>query len=148
MSQGSRALSGTLRSILPSLVALLLGLVAGSILMIIFGLNPITIFSQIFKGALGSQFGQSTVLNYMASYILLALAFLIPGKAGIWNVGGQGQATLGGVVAALVVVFVPLPPGLWVFVAVLAACVVGGLWPRSRGSLRPTGTRPRLSQPS
>jgi simple sugar transport system permease protein len=135
LSGGSKFLTGLLRSILPSVVALLLGLAAGSVLMIVFGLNPITIFSQIFNGALGSQFGQSTVLNYMASYVLLAIAFLLPGKAGIWNVGGQGQATLGGIVAALVVVFLPLPPGLWALVAVVAACIVGGLWAAVSGLL-------------
>ncbi len=135
MSGRSAAITGAFKSALPSLIALGLGLVAGSVLMLIFGLNPLTIFQEIFTGALGTQYGQSTVLSYMSSYILLALAFLIPGKAGIWNVGGQGQATLGGIVVALIVVFVPLPPGLWALVAVIAACAVGGLWASISGLL-------------
>ena len=135
MSGRGSAFRGALRSALPTLLALALGLVAGSILMIIFGLNPITIFDQLFTGALGSQFGQSTVLNYMSSYTLLALAFLIPGKAGIWNVGGQGQATLGGIVAALIAVFVPLPAGVWPLFSVFAAGVVGALWASISGLL-------------
>ncbi|HZW85603.1 MAG TPA: hypothetical protein VFE91_06875, partial [Nitrososphaerales archaeon] len=86
-----------LRSAVPSLLALGLGLVVASLVMVAFGLNPIGIFSSLFSGALLTQFGQSSVLNYMYAYVLLALAFLLPGKAGIWNVGGQGQAVLGGV---------------------------------------------------
>jgi simple sugar transport system permease protein len=103
--------------------------------MLVFGLNPLNIFYEIFNGALGTRYGQSTVLSNMSSYILLALAFLIPGKAGIWNVGGQGQATLAGVVVALIVVFVPLPSGIWAFVCVIAACAVGALWASVSGLL-------------
>ncbi len=126
---------GALKSAVPSLVALGLGLVAASILMLVFKLNPITVFSQLFTGALGSQFGQSTVLTYMGSYILLALAFLVPGKAGIWNVGGQGQAILGGITAAIMIEFVRLPVVLWPLAAVLAACGVGALWAAISGLL-------------
>jgi general nucleoside transport system permease protein len=129
------AIGGALRSAVPSLIALLLGLVAASALMLVFGLNPVNVFSQIFEGALGTQFGQSSVLTYMGSYILLALAFLVPGKAGIWNVGGQGQAILGGISAALVIEFLPLPPVAWPLAAVLVACVVGALWASVSGLL-------------
>jgi len=135
VSRASKAITGALKSAVPSLIALGLGLAAGSVMMILFGLNPLVIFEDIFSGALGTQFGQSYVLSYLGSYILLALAFLIPGKAGIWNVGGQGQATLGGIVVALIVVFVPLPPGIWAFVAILAACAVGALWSSVSGFL-------------
>lgn len=135
MSAGRAAISGAFRSAVPSFIALALGLVAGSILMLVFKLNPLNIFYEIFDGALGSQYGQSQVLSNMSSYILLALAFLIPGKAGIWNVGGQGQATLAGVVVALIVVFVPLPSGLWALVAIIAACIVGALWASISGLL-------------
>ncbi len=114
-----------LRGVVPSIVALLLGLLAGSVLMWAFGLNPFNVFYALFDGALGTRYGQSTVLTYMSSYILLALAFLIPGKAGIWNVGGQGQVFIGGITAALVVVFIPMPIILWPLVAVIAACITG-----------------------
>jgi general nucleoside transport system permease protein len=132
---GGAAVVGALRSALPSLIALLLGLVVASLLMLAFGLNPLDIFSKLFSGALGTQFGQSSVLTYMGSYILLALAFLVPGKAGIWNVGGQGQAILGGITAALVIEFMPLPEGLWPLTAVVAACMVGALWSSISGLL-------------
>ena len=129
------AIVGALKAAVPSLIALALGLVAASILMVIFGLNPINLFYSVFSGALGTRSGQSLVLTYLGSYILLALAFILPGKAGIWNVGGQGQAILGGITAALVIEFLPLPPILWPLEAVLAACVVGALWSAISGLL-------------
>jgi len=128
-------INAALRAAFPSIIALLLGLAVASLLMWILGLNPLSVFSALFSGALTTQFGQSSVLTYMGSYILLALAFLVPGKAGIWNVGGQGQAILGGITAALVIVFVPLPPLIWPLVAVLAACIVGALWSSVSGLL-------------
>ena len=131
---GSR-LAGALRAALPSVVALLLGILAASLLMLLIGINPAKVFSALFSGALTTQFGQSSVLTYLGSYILLALAFLIPGKAGIWNVGGQGQAILGGIAAAMVIVFVPLPAGVWPVAAILVACLVGAGWAAISGVL-------------
>lgn len=133
--EGGATLSGALKAAVPSVVALLLGLAASSVLMLAFRLNPIDVFGKVFSGALGTISGQSLVLTYLGSYILLALAFIIPGKAGIWNVGGQGQAILGGITAAVVIEFVPLPPLLWPLVAVMAACVVGAIWASVSGLL-------------
>lgn len=82
----------------------------------------------MFTGALLTNSGQSYILAYAPTLILTALAFLIPGKAGIWNVGAQGQVYLGGISAALVAEFIVLPPGAWPFVAVVTACAAGALW--------------------
>lgn len=124
-----------LRSAVPSLVALGLGLLAASVVMVIFGQDPVAIFSALFYGALTTQFNQSSILNYMYAYILLSLAFLLPGKAGIWNIGGQGQAILGGVTAALFVEFIPLPPVLWPIAAMVLATLAGAAWSAISGLL-------------
>ena len=68
------------------------------------------------------------MLTYGGIYTLTALAFLIPGKAGIWNVGANGQIYFGGIAAALVVTFVPMPPVIWPLAAVLVAVLTGALW--------------------
>lgn len=117
-----------LKSAVPSLVALALGLIVASGVMLAFGEDPVGIFSALFSGALTTQYGQSQVINYTYAYLLLALAFLLPGKAGIWNIGGQGQAILGGVVAALFVEFVALPPVIWPIMAMVFAVLTGAAW--------------------
>jgi len=133
--KGGAGLTGALKSAVPSLIALFLGLAVASILMWILGLNPFNVFYTLFTGALTTPFGQSSVLTYMGSYTLFALAFIIPGKAGIWNVGAQGQAILGGITVALIVTFVPLPPIIWPLFAIIAAIVVGALWSAVSGVL-------------
>ncbi|MDG6981428.1 MAG: ABC transporter permease [Nitrososphaerota archaeon] len=130
-----RVLRRVLRSAVPSLVALALGLLVASLVMILFGEDPVGVFSALFSGALTTQFGQSSVLNYMYAYLLLALAFLLPGKAGIWNIGGQGQAILGGVTAALLVEYVVLPPVLWPLTAIVVAALAGAAWSAVSGIL-------------
>jgi general nucleoside transport system permease protein len=124
-----------LRAAVPSLVALALGLVVASLIMVAFGENPIDIFSSLFSGALTTQYGQSSILNYMYVYLLLALAFLLPGKAGIWNVGGQGQAILGGVAAALLMEYLVLPPVIWPLTAIALGILAGGAWSAISGLL-------------
>ena len=132
---GGNRMTGVFRAAVPSLLALALGIFVASLVMVAFGLNPVGVFSALFSGALLTQFGQSSVLNYMYAYVLLALAFLLPGKAGIWNVGGQGQAILGGVSAAMVIEFIPLPPVLWILAAVVVAIVAGAAWSAVSGLL-------------
>ena len=124
-----------LRAAVPSLVALALGLVVASLVMVAFGEDPVNIFSALFSGALTTRYGQSSVLNYMYAYLLLALAFLLPGKAGIWNVGGQGQAILGGVAAALLMEYVVLPPVVWPLAAIVIATLAGAAWSAVSGVL-------------
>jgi ABC-type uncharacterized transport system permease subunit len=95
---------------------------------LVFGFNPVSLFGGVISYALTTPTGQSSVLTYGGIYTLTALAFLIPGKAGIWNVGANGQIYLGGMAAAIVVTFVPMPPYIWPLVAVLVAVLAGALW--------------------
>ena len=128
-------LAGVLRSAVPSLMALALGLLAASIVMVVLGEDPVNVFSALFSGALLTPYGESQVFNYTYAYLLLALAFLIPGKAGIWNVGGQGQAILGAVAAAVLIEFIPSSTAPVAVAAILAAMVMGAGWSAVSGLL-------------
>ncbi|MDV3278625.1 MAG: ABC transporter permease [Nitrososphaerales archaeon] len=97
-------------------------------LILISGFSPLTVFGVMIQGALGTEAGQSYVLTYAATLILSGLAFMIPGKAGIWNVGAQGQIYLGGIFATLVALFVPMPFVLWPVVAFLFGALFGAIW--------------------
>ena len=97
-------------------------------MILISGFDPLKVFGVMIQGALGTEAGQSYVLTYAATLILSGLAFMIPGKAGIWNVGAQGQIYFGGICAALVALFVPLPFFIWPIMAFLFGSAVGALW--------------------
>ncbi len=108
---------------------------AAAVMIQLSGDSPVVVFRQMFSGALFTQSGQSYVISYTSTLILTALAFLIPGKAGIWNVGAQGQIYLGGITAALVSIFIPLPPVIWPLVSVTCACLAGAVWSAIPGLL-------------
>ncbi len=126
--RGSGALAMTVRGAVPQAIALALGLVASSVLIAAFGFNPLNLFWGVVYYGLATPTGQSSVLTYTGIYILTALAFMIPGKAGIWNVGANGQIYMGGIAAAIFVAFVPLPPLLWPIAAIVVACLAGAFW--------------------
>lgn len=101
---------------------------AGSVLILVSGFSPVKVFGVMIQGALGTEPGQSYVLTYAATLILSGLAFMIPGKAGIWNVGAQGQIYFGGIFATLVALFVPLPFLVWPVAAFAFGSIFGALW--------------------
>jgi general nucleoside transport system permease protein len=124
----SRRLAGLLWGAAPQFLALALGIFVSSVVILVFGYNPLTLFAGVVSYALNTSSGQSAVLTYTGIYTLTALAFLVPGKAGIWNVGANGQVYLGGIAAALLVTFVPMPPVLWPLAAIVVAILAGAAW--------------------
>ena len=68
----------------------------------------------------------------IAAGLGIALGF----RAGMFNIGGQGQMLIGGSLAGLIGFALPLPPGIHIIVAVLAGLVGGALWAGIVGVLK------------
>jgi len=130
-------LYGVFAKAIPSIMALILGLLASSVLILITGYKPLQVFRVMVSGAFGNTAGQSFLFSYMATVILTGIAFLMPGKAGIWNVGAQGQAYLGGIATALIALFVPMPIIIWPVVTFIVAGLAGAGWAFIPGVLEP-----------
>jgi ABC-type uncharacterized transport system permease subunit len=84
----------------------------------------------IFEGALGDRFGISRTAVKMTPLLLTGLAMVVSWRAGIYNIGGEGQFILGGLAGAWVATLAPagisgLAEGVMTCV-ILAACIVGG----------------------
>jgi ABC-type uncharacterized transport system permease subunit len=84
-----------LRSVLP----LLLALGAGAIVLAAIGVDPLTYYKDIYSG--GIQFGawQDSVMR-MAPLLLMAAGLVVVFRAGIWNLGMDGQFLLAGAVVS------------------------------------------------
>src|SRR6202012_3083567 len=76
-------------------------LVAGVITLAI-GENPFDAIQIMISGALGSGEGIGYTLYYTTNYIFTGLAVAFAFHAGLFNIGGEGQAYLGGLGVALV----------------------------------------------
>jgi len=102
-----------------SLLSLAGTLVAMSILVWALGANPLEVVEAIVVGALGNPFniGQTVVITGIL--IMTALAAAIPFSARLWNVGGEGQMTVGAVAAAVLGIVLPGTWSRWLLVPVI-----------------------------
>ncbi|WP_428961964.1 ABC transporter permease [Micromonospora fluostatini] len=82
-------------------------------------------------GAVGFQAAMSPIsetLTYTAPLVFTGLSVALAFRGGLFNIGAQGQATMGVILAALAGFLLPLPPGLHLAVAVLAGALGGAIW--------------------
>ncbi len=70
----------------------------------------------------------SETLTYTAPLVFTGLSVALAFRGGLFNIGAQGQATMGIILAALAGFLLPLPPGLHLLVAVLAGALGGAIW--------------------
>ncbi|GIJ19513.1 ABC transporter permease [Micromonospora lutea] len=70
----------------------------------------------------------SETLTYTAPLVFTGLSVALAFRGGLFNIGAQGQATMGVILAALAGFLLPLPPGLHLLVAVLAGALGGAIW--------------------
>ncbi len=79
-----------------SLMAIILGLIAGAILMAIMGHNPIDGYSFLFKGGLMNIERIGNTLATATPLILTGLSLAFAFKTGLFNIGAPGQMLMGG----------------------------------------------------
>src|SRR5882724_4707266 len=100
------------------------GLVVGAV-----GEDPLLALATLVDGIVGDPEGLGFTLYYATTFMFTGLAVAIPFHAGLFNIGGEGQAMLGG----LGVTLVCLPLGeapLWLVLplALVAATACGAAW--------------------
>jgi simple sugar transport system permease protein len=120
----------------PALSVIAAFLVAGLVVLAI-GENPFSATAILIRGALGSAEGIGFTLYYTTSFIFTGLAVAVAYHAGLFNIGGEGQAILAGIGAALVALALPDLPGPWLAaLCILAAAFSGAVWGLSPGWLQ------------
>jgi simple sugar transport system permease protein len=114
--------------LVPVLATVAASLVAGLVVIAI-GENPLEASRILVAGSLGSAEGIGFTLYYATNFIFTGLAVAIAFHAGLFNIGAEGQATLGGIGAALVCLHLDwLPPFVVLPLGVLAAAAFGAAW--------------------
>ena len=114
-------------SILPPLVALAIAAVVGDILIIIFGQSPGDVYRQLLEGTWGNAYGFGQVIYKATTLTFTGLAVALGIRAGLFNIGAEGQLASGGFLAALVGLALPAgTPAVVATIACLLAAAVGG----------------------
>lgn len=94
------------------------------------GLDPLQVITQLVKGAFGSRAGLSYTLYYATTFVFSGLAVAMAFHGGLFNIGGEGQAMVGGLGCALVALALDkvLPAVLLLPLMVAAAALFGAAW--------------------
>ena len=108
-------------------VSLAIAMALGSILIVLYGENPLAIYREIFAAAFGSATGIGYVLAIATPLIFSALAVSVCFKAGIFNIGVEGQYLVAMVAAATAELSLGSLPGPILVPVVLLAAMAGGM---------------------
>lgn len=125
-----KAKLGNLRAnkLLIPVITVLIAFVLGAIVMLIGGYNPINAYQALFGTIFGSSYDNGEAIRAMIPLILSGFAVAIANKAGVLNIGVDGQIAVGAVSSLLIGTLVDLPPIIHGLVAILAGVIAGGLW--------------------
>jgi len=104
-------------------------LVAGAVVALI-GQNPWDVLSLLVNGAFGSARGFSYTLYYTTTFIFTGLAVAVAAHGGLFNIGAEGQAILGGLGAALVALWLGehMPAAIVLPLMIVASVLFGAAW--------------------
>lgn len=110
-------------------LSIIVALIIGGILMIVTGFNPIEGYAAMVKGVFGSARVFGNTLTKMITLCLTGLAMTVAAKAGMFNVGGEGQLFLGGLAATVTGVYLQgVSPVIALPLAFLSAAAAGGIY--------------------
>jgi ABC-type uncharacterized transport system permease subunit len=95
-----------LRVLVP-ICSVLLGLLAGSVVMLFARVNPVTAYGAIIKGAFGSTYAFTETLVIAIPYILMSVGLCLAYRTKFINIGTPGQYTIGALCGSYLVLFGP-----------------------------------------
>ncbi|WIV50204.1 ABC transporter permease [Marivivens sp. LCG002] len=115
--------------VLIPLISLLLAAFLSALVMLAIGEDPIKALGIMIQGSIGSSYAWGYTLYYATNFIFTGLAVAVAFHARMFNIGGEGQAALGGVGVALVCIYIPWPHWSFALVgATVIAALFGAAW--------------------
>ena len=115
--------------VLIPLISLILAGLLSALVILAIGESPVEAVKLMITGALGSSYGWGYTLYYATNFMFTGLAVSVAFHARLFNIGGEGQAMLGGLGVALVCVYLPWPHwSLALLGAIIGGAASGGLW--------------------
>lgn len=115
--------------VLIPLISLILAAAISALVIIGIGKDPIEAVKIMVNGALGSTYGWGFTLYYTTNFIFTGLAVAVAFHARLFNIGGEGQATLGGLGVALVALYIPWPHwSMAIIGCAIGAAAFGAAW--------------------
>lgn len=122
---GLRRLGAWLAGPIP--VSVVAALVIGGVVIAVAGRDPFAAYPAMLEGSLTGR-GLVNTFQRAIPIVGMAMALAIAFRAGVFNLGAEGQMVLGGLAGTLVALYLPGPGLLVLPAALVAAAVAGALW--------------------
>ena len=122
--------SGIMQILLLTVGPIVLALVISGALLLILGVNPLTYYAVVLERGLFTSLGLEQSITRMGPLLLVAAGLIVAFRAGIWNLGVDGQFLLGAVLAAASAPALAhtLHPALVLLASAILAAIVGAVW--------------------
>ena len=111
---------------LTPVIAVALTIVFGGVMFLILGKNPVRAITIIFFTPLTDLFTISEMIVKATPLILIGIGLSFGFRAGIWNIGAEGQFTIGALVGGALPALFPVE-GFWVLPIMCLAGIIGGM---------------------
>ncbi len=111
-----------------SLLAVVFGLMAGAILMLVTGHNPIEGFRYLFEGGLKNPARIGDTLATATPLIFTGLSVAFAFRTGLFNIGAAGQMLFGGFCATAVGLNLDMPRPFLLLTMIFVGFVGGAIW--------------------
>ncbi|HET6498551.1 MAG TPA: ABC transporter permease [Coriobacteriia bacterium] len=121
--------TGALKELAVPLVSVALAVLAGSVIMLVSGFDPVAAFAAMLEGAFGGgrQIGETMLRATPLMFTGLAVAYGF--RAGLFNIGAEGQLFMGGLAAAFLgIALAGLPRPLNIVLMLVAGAAIGAAW--------------------
>lgn len=99
-----------------------------AIVIMILGLPLGEVLRLVVTSTFGTVFGLENLALYLTPLLMTGGGVWLALRAGLWNIGAEGQFLAGATAAAAVGLFVPLPAFLGLPLAAVASLIAGALW--------------------
>lgn len=116
--------------VLLPIVCLGVALLAAAGVVALVGQNPAEVIAVLVHGAFGTARGFSYTLYYATTFVFTGLAVAVAFHGGLFNIGGEGQAILGGLGTGLVALWLSAFLPAWVMLPLMlvAGALFGMAW--------------------
>ncbi|MAN15637.1 ABC transporter permease [Alterinioella nitratireducens] len=110
-------------------INLVLALAVSALVVLYIGESPVEALQVMIRGSVGSAYGWGFTLYYATNFIFTGLGVAVAFHARMFNIGGEGQAALGGLGVAMVSLYIPWPHwSLALLGATIGAAIFGAAW--------------------
>ena len=117
-----------LKDLFTALAAVILGLLAGAVLMLAIGANPLEGFSYLFRGGLMNIERIGNTLATATTLTLTGLAMAFAFRTGLFSIGASGQMLMGGLAATAIGLSLQLPKWEMLTIILIASMLAGAIW--------------------